>query len=135
MKAGFFSGFENKYPSMKKNDDFFTLYNLKVRVMKGRKALICNHKVGDYFLLSGENLSIPAGQVFSIYALAALLPLLPAKQRMTHKNDWITTDTDVVCPDLNCGAVFRITRIGKKTFKHREVTDVPLQTERRKHVT
>ncbi len=28
---------------------------------------------------------LPPGQGFSIYSLAALLPLLPAKQRPTHR--------------------------------------------------
>jgi hypothetical protein len=38
----------------------------------------------------------------------------------------MTTDTDVACPDPNCGARFRITRIGTRTFSHAEVTAVPL---------
>jgi uncharacterized repeat protein (TIGR04076 family) len=76
--------------------------------------------------LSGENLSFPTGNPFSIYSLAAILPLLPAKQRMTHANDWMTTDAEIACPDPNCGARFRITRIGKSTFRHSETTVVPL---------
>ena len=80
----------------------------------------------EYFELSGEDLSLPPGQSFPIYALAALLPLLPAKQRLTHANDWMTTDTDVACPDPHCGAIFRITRTGKRTFRHGEVTLTPL---------
>ena len=36
-------------------------------------------------------LHLPPGQGFSIYSLAAVLPLLPAKQRPTHANDWMTT--------------------------------------------
>ena len=58
--------------------------------------------------------------------LAALLPLLPAKQRMTENNDWMTTDTDVACPDPNCGARFRITRTGTRIFRHGDVTVTPL---------
>ncbi len=55
-----------------------------------------------------------------------MLPLLPAKQRETHPNDWMTTDADVACPDPYCGGRFRITRIGKRIFRHSEVTVVPL---------
>ena len=88
--------------------------------------MVCNHRLGDFFELSGENLSLPPGQSFPIYPLAALLPLLPAKQRPTDPNDWMTTDTDVACPDPHCGAVFRITRIRRRTFRHDEVTAVPL---------
>jgi uncharacterized repeat protein (TIGR04076 family) len=74
----------------------------------------------------GENLRLPDGQSFPMYALAALLPLLPAKQRPTHPNDWMTTDTDIACPDPHCGARFRITRTGTTTFRHSDVTLVPL---------
>lgn len=118
---------------MKKTNDKFTLYDLKVEVIGSRGKMVCKHKIGDYFEVSGENISLPKGQRFSMYALAALLPLLPAKQRVTDKNDWITTDTDVACPDPNCGAIFRITRTRKRTFKHGEVTAVPLKKERRKY--
>ena len=105
----------------------FTLWDLRVEVLAGDKEMICNHRVGDYFELSGENLSFPPGQTFPLYPLAALLPLLPAKQRQTHANDWMTTDTDIACPDPNCGAIFRITRTGRRTFRHSEVTRVPLR--------
>ena len=108
--------------------DEFTLYDLKVEVVKCRDGwgMVCNHKIGDYFELSGENVTLPPGQSFPIYPLAALLPLLPAKQRETHANDWMTTDTDIACPDPNCGAIFRITRTGTHTFRHSDVTVVPL---------
>ncbi len=43
-------------------------------------------------------LHLPPGQGFSIYSLAAVLPLLPAKQRPTHANDWMTTDAESRLP-------------------------------------
>lgn len=106
--------------------DEFVLYDLRVEVVAGDREMVCNHPVGDYFELKGENLSLPPGQTFAIYPLAALLPLLPAKQRETHENDWMTTDTDIACPDPLCGGRFRITRTGKSVFRHGEVTKVPL---------
>jgi uncharacterized repeat protein (TIGR04076 family) len=109
--------------------DEFTLYDLRVEVVDCRGKMVCNHAIGDYFELSGENLSLPAGQSFPIYPLAALLPLLPAKQRETAPNDWMTTDTDVACPDPHCGAIFRITRTGRRVFRHGEVTAVPLDED------
>ncbi len=111
-------------------DDVFELYDLRVEVVAGEGDMVCNHRVGDYFELSGENLSLPAGQTFPIYPLAALLPLLPAKQRETHPYDWMTTDTEIACPDPHCGARFRITRTGRSTFRHSEVTRVPLDPQR-----
>jgi uncharacterized repeat protein (TIGR04076 family) len=115
---------------MAKPKDVFTLWDLRVEVAAGRGAMVCNHRVGDFFELSGENLSLPPGQTFPIYPLAALLPLLPAKQRPTHRNDWMTTDTDIACPDPHCGALFRITRTRKRTFRHSAVTAVPLKRRR-----
>jgi uncharacterized repeat protein (TIGR04076 family) len=108
-------------------DDEFSLYDLRVEVIavEGR-AMVCNHRPGDYFELRGENLSLPPGQTFPLYPLAALLPLLPAKQRDTHANDWLTTDTDIACPDPHCGALFRIHRTGRRVFRHSQVTVVPL---------
>jgi uncharacterized repeat protein (TIGR04076 family) len=102
----------------------FKLYDLKVEIVKVKSGLesICNHHVGDYFEVSGENLSIPAGKTFSMYALAAVLPLLPAKQRVTDENDWMTTDDLVMCPDPNCEAVMKISRTGVREFRTEDVT-------------
>ena len=112
--------------------DSFTLYDLRVSVEKSGKPMICNHRVGDFFELRGENLCFPPGQTFPLYPLAALLPLLPAKQRETHRNDWMTTDALIACPDPHCGGRFRITRTGRRTFRHAEVTAVPLEHSRRR---
>lgn len=108
------------------SDDTFTLYDLHIEVVATDRPMVCNHQPGDYFELSGENLSLPEGQTFPLYPLAAILPLLPAKQRVTDPNDWMTTDMEIACPDPNCGGRFRITRMGTRTFSHGEVTVVPL---------
>ncbi len=112
------------------HDDSFELYDLRVEVTAPEGgAIYCGARVGDYFEMHGEMLHLPAGQGFSIYSLAALLPLLPAKQRPTHKNDWMTTDAEVACPDPNCSSRFRITRIGLRRFSHAETTAVPLNDD------
>lgn len=105
--------------------DTFTLYNLRVEVIATDRPMVCSHRAGDSFELSGEDISFPPGQTFPLYPLAALLPILPAKQRLTDPNDWMTTDIDVACPDPHCGARFRITRTGRRTFRHSDVTVVP----------
>jgi uncharacterized repeat protein (TIGR04076 family) len=110
--------------------DTFVLYDLKVEVRGTDRPFVCSHRKGDSFLVEGENLVFPAGGAFSLYSLSALLPLLPAKQRPTDPNDWMTTDTDIACPDPNCGAVFRITRVGKRTLSHAGTTAVPLSGPR-----
>ncbi|MEZ4417987.1 MAG: TIGR04076 family protein [Gemmatimonadota bacterium] len=111
---------------MKPTGDEFELWDLRVEVVGKPEDMVCNHHPGDFFELSGENLSLPPGQSFPLYPLAALLPLLPAKQRDTHPHDWMTTDTEIACPDPHCGARFRIMRTARRTFRHAEVTRVPL---------
>lgn len=107
--------------------DEFELYDLRVEVVVSSDQKIqCNAQVGDWFEARGEMLHFPPGQGFSMYSLAALLPLLPAKQRMTHSNDWMSTDAEVACPDPHCPTRFRITRLGKRVFKHSATTAVPL---------
>ncbi|NLX36716.1 MAG: TIGR04076 family protein [Chloroflexi bacterium] len=109
----------------------FELYDIRVEVVgcQPGKSMVCNHPIGSYFEVSGEELSLPPGQSFPIYPLAALLPLIPAKQRETHANDWMTTDTLIACPDPNCGGLFEIKRVRKRTFHHGDVTVVPLREE------
>ena len=108
-------------------DDEFTLWDLRIEVIAGERPMVCNHKAGDHFTLSGENLAFPPGQSFPLYPLAAILPLLPAKQRATDPHDWMTTDAEIACPDPHCGARFRITRTGRTTFSHAATTRVPLK--------
>ena len=81
-------------------DDTFTLYDLKVEVVASDRPMVCSHKVGDYFLVQGENLVFQKDTSFSMYSLSALLPLLPAR--------------------------FKITRIGKRIQSHGQCTVVPL---------
>jgi len=108
-------------------NDSFVLHDLKVEVVAPPDAKIyCGAKAGDYFELKGEMLFLPPGQGFSIYSLAAILPLLPAKQRPIHPNDWMATDAEVACPDPNCPTRFRISRTGQRRFSHAETTAVAL---------
>ena len=105
----------------------FELYDLRVEVVGPRdRTIYCGARLGDYFELHGEMLKLPPNQGFSIYSLAALLPLLPAKQRPTDANDWMSTDAEVACPDPHCPTRFRITRMGKRRFLRSAVTATSL---------
>jgi uncharacterized repeat protein (TIGR04076 family) len=111
-------------------DDFFELYDLRVEaVIPEGKPIYCGAKPGDHFELRGEMLHMPPGQGFSIYSLSAVLPLLAAKQRETHRNDWMTSDAEIACPDPNCASRLRIVRLGKRRFSHAQTTAVPLPSE------
>ena len=106
----------------------FELWDLRVEVVAPEGAkLWCGARVGDHFELRGEMLHLPPGQGFSIYSLASVLPLLAAKQRVTDPADWMTTDTEVACPDPNCPSRLRITRTGRRRFAHADTTAVPLE--------
>jgi len=108
----------------------FELYDLRVEVVgPPDKTIYCGAKLGDFFELHGEMLKFPPGQGFSLYSLAALLPLLPAKQRVTDPNDWMTSDAEVACPDPNCPTRFRITRTGRRYFKRSDTTAVALPAQ------
>src|SRR5258708_37968439 len=78
----------------------FDLYDLRVEVVIPRPdaKIYCGAKSGDHFELRGELLFLPPGQGFSIYSLSSILPLLAAKQRETHQNDWMTRDAEGACP-------------------------------------
>ena len=107
-------------------DDSFDLYDLRVEIIAPEGAKIYCGKVGDWFELRGEQLHLPPGQSFSIYSLSSVLPLLAAKQRPTHPHDWMTSDAEIACPDPHCPTRFRITRLGKRVFRHSDTTVVPL---------
>ena len=103
------------------SDDFW-LYDLRVETVVGDRTAVCRHVEGESFRVEGELLIFDEGQKVSMYALAALLPLLPVKQRLTSPNDWVSTDAEVACPDPNCGGRFRIVRGKKRRFSHAETT-------------
>lgn len=106
-------------------EDGFWLYDLRVETVVGDRTSVCCHVEGESFAVEGELLVFDGGQRVSMYALAALLPLLPVKQRPTAPNDWISTDAEVACPDPHCGGRFRVTRGAKRWFRHAETTGLP----------
>jgi uncharacterized repeat protein (TIGR04076 family) len=99
------------------------LWDLRVTVnsIEGRSA--CGLSVGDYFELTrSSHLTIPPGRHFCIFALAAALPLLPAKQRALAEDDWLETEALVCCPDPGEGLVMRIERLGLVHLDAQELT-------------
>jgi uncharacterized repeat protein (TIGR04076 family) len=104
----------------------FTLYDLRVETIEGDRPFVCSHELGSGFEVRGENIHMDAGKPFSLYALAALLPLLPPKQRPLNEFDWMATDHVIACPDPHCGARFRISRIGHQVVRRDDTTVEPL---------
>jgi len=110
-------------------DPTFTLYDLRVETLAGDRPFVCSHEIGAAFEVRGENLHFDTGKPFSLYALAALLPLLPAKQRPLNEVDWMATDHVIACPDPHCGARFRISRIARQTVHRSDTTVEPLPAD------
>lgn len=106
-------------------DGEFTLHDLSITVEHVGARCTCAKIVGDRVMLKGGKLSMPAGQDFCLYALQAVIPLLPAKQRSSHPADWMETDTVCTCPDPACGLLMRITREGLRTLRHDDVSAQP----------
>jgi uncharacterized repeat protein (TIGR04076 family) len=118
---------ESRDPAEGQGSAYFELYDLKVEVIVPPGAqVLCGARAGDWFELRGEMLYLPPGQGFSIYSLAAIMLLLPAKQRVLDPYDWMDSDSDVACPDPNCPSIFRITRLGKRRFERGATTATPL---------
>ena len=109
-------------------DETFELYDLEVEVVPGDRPMVCDHPAGARFFVHGEMILFPEGEraAFPLYPLAAILPLLPAKQRVTDAMDWMTSDAEIACPDPHCGGRFRITRKGKRSFRRADTTVTPL---------
>ncbi len=103
----------------------FQLYKLKVTLRHtndGRKAY-SRQPEGTYFIASGENLTFPSGDhSFPLYALASIIPLLPAKQRVSDPVDWMTTDCIIADPDPHSGIIYEIERLELETFNRSDVT-------------
>jgi uncharacterized repeat protein (TIGR04076 family) len=108
--------------------DQFELYDLTVVVETIAGNCTCNMSEGDHFYMRGGKISLPDGADFCIYAVQAVLPLLPAKQRRNHPADWMETDTRVVCPDPACRLTMRIDRTGARVLNHDEVSPIPWES-------
>ena len=101
----------------------FELYDLRVTVEAIEGRSVCGMQVGDYFeLTESSKIRIPDGKHFCIYALSAVLPLLPAKQRQLEENDWLERDTLAACPDPEERLVMRIQRIRKRAMDSDQLT-------------
>lgn len=97
----------------------YKLYDLEVTITGDPSAFNCSHKVGDGLLIKGENLYLkPGTKYFSHYALATLMPFFAAKQRAEQPEDFMRFETDIACPDPQCGARFSFKRLKRTTYHY-----------------
>jgi uncharacterized repeat protein (TIGR04076 family) len=101
----------------------FSLFDLRVTVERIEGRSVCGLVAGDYFeVTESSRIRIPADRHFCIYALAAIIPLLPAKQRRMASDDWLEQETLVACPDPDERVIMRIERIGERTLRREDLT-------------
>ena len=101
----------------------FSLFDLRVIVERIEGRSVCGLKPGDFFeVTESSHIRIPADRHFCIYALSAILPLLPAVQRRLADDDWLEQDTLVACPDPDERVLMRIERIGERTLRTEDHT-------------
>lgn len=84
------------------------LRDLRVVVERVRGKCTSGMQPGDYFDLRSGRLTIPPHRHFCLYALHAVLPFLPAKQRHLEDGDWMKSDHHIICPDPAGNVIMRI---------------------------
>ena len=100
-----------------------SLYDLRVTVERIEGRSVCGLAVGDYFeVTESSRVRIPDGKHFCLYAMQAVMPLLPAKQRRLPDSDWLEQDSLVACPDPEERVIMRIERIGTRTLRTSDLT-------------
>lgn len=103
------------------SDNDMQLYDIRVVVERIEGRSVCGMKVGDFFEVSeSSQLRIPGH--FCIYALQAVLPLIPAKQRDLPASDWLSQDSHVACPDPEERLIMRIDRLEKRSMSSQDLT-------------
>jgi uncharacterized repeat protein (TIGR04076 family) len=99
------------------------LYDIRVTVERIEGRSVCGLAVGDYFeVTESSRLCIPPGRHFCLYALSAVLPLLPAKQRRLADDDWLEQESLVCCPDPEERLVMRIERLAPRALRAEDLT-------------
>jgi uncharacterized repeat protein (TIGR04076 family) len=103
--------------------DISSLYDLRVTVDHIEGRATCGLQPGDYFeLTESSRVRIPPGRHFCAFALAAVIPLLIAKERKLPSGDWLEQDTFVACPDPEERLVMRIERTRRRRIPTGDLT-------------
>ncbi len=103
--------------------EFTELFDLRVTVDRIEGRSVCGLAVGDYFdVTESSRITIPPGKHFCMYALQAVMPLLPAKQRDLAEGDWLAQESLVCCPDPEERLIMRIERIGRSRLLTSDLT-------------
>lgn len=109
--------------TMSQIEEPMELFDIRVVVEEIRGRSVCGMKVGDYFdVTDSAHVKIPEGRHFCLYAMQAVFPLIPAKQRQLPAQDWLETESLIACPDPEEQVIMRIERLGKRTMNASDLT-------------
>lgn len=99
------------------------LHDLRISVDRIEGRSVCGLQVGDHIdVVRSNEMRLPEGKHFCMYAFAAVLPMLAAKQRDLPACDWMSQDSHVACPDPEERLIMRIDRIGTSHLKSGDLT-------------
>lgn len=84
--------------------------DLMITVTEVQGTCTAGMRDGHYALVRGISLYLP--QPFCLYALQAVLPQLPARERPLLPDDWMVSKNEVICPDPAGNVIMRIDRVG-----------------------
>lgn len=99
------------------------LHDLRITVERIEGRPVCGLRVGDHIdVVRSNEMRLPDGKHFCLYAFAAALPLLAAKQRDLPAGDWLERDSHVACPDPDERLIMRIDRTGTRRLDSGELT-------------
>src|SRR5258706_5580138 len=103
--------------------DISSLYDLRVTVDRIEGRSTCGLAPGDYFeLTESSRVRIPEGKHFCVFALAAVIPLLIAKERKLPAGDLLQPGTLLACPDPDERLIMRIERVRPRRIPTEELT-------------
>ncbi|QKW13887.1 TIGR04076 family protein [Verrucosispora sp. NA02020] len=104
-------------------DGDMEIYDLKVTVDRIEGRSVCGMAVGDSFdLVNSAHLKLPDGKHFCVYALAAVLPFLAAKQRDLAAGDWLDQDSLFACPDPEERLIMKVERTCRRRMNSADLT-------------
>jgi uncharacterized repeat protein (TIGR04076 family) len=93
----------------------YKLFDIEIVTVGDPATFNCSHVVGEGLIAEGENIRFKRGtKRFSHFALASLAPYIAAKQRVGDEADWMYFESEIACPDPQCGARFKFSRLSTR---------------------
>lgn len=102
--------------------DDMALHDIDVVVDRIEGRSVCGMRVGDRFRVTESSRLTTTSGHFCLYAIQAVLPMIPAKQRPLPAGDWLEKDSEVACPDPEERLIMRIERGELRGMRSEDLT-------------